>query len=208
MWPADTTDGVAGPTGVGKTTTARGLAARLRLPACLEEAGRNPFLPRFCTDPAGWGFRSQLWFLLHAMQWHGRSAAGGGVQDHSYYEAWYVFAQVQREFGYLTPEDHELLGQAAAMGDLLLPNPDLVIHLVAPLDVLIQRMSTRRRHTERALPVDYYDALDRRQHAQFDRWTRSPIITIDTTEMDLRTPAGIESLVERLPPIAPPDRRV
>lgn len=200
---------VAGPTGVGKTTTARGLSARLRLPACLEEAGRNPFFTRFSIDPAAWAFRSQLWFLLHAMKWHGRSTAGGGVQDHSYYEAWYVFAHVQREFGYLTSEDHELLGRAAVVGDQVLPSPDLVIHLVAPQDVLTKRMSTRGRRHERTLPLSYYAALDRRQHAQFDHWARSPIITIDTTEMDLRTPAAIDALVERLRQVAPialPDR--
>jgi deoxyguanosine kinase len=195
---------VAGPTGVGKTTTARGLSARLGLPACLEEAERNPFLVRFSTDPAAWAFRSQFWFLLHAMEWHGRSMAGGGVQDHSYYEAWHVFARVQREFGYLTTEDYELLEQCATVGDRVLPNPDLVIHLVAPHDVLIKRMGTRGRRHERALPPSYFAALDRRQQALFDRWTRSPIITIDTSEMDLRNRAGIDALAERVRSVAPP----
>jgi deoxyadenosine/deoxycytidine kinase len=108
---------VAGPTGVGKTTTARGLAAGLHIPACLEEVGRNPFLARFSTDPEKWALRSQCWFILHAMERHGRSTAIGGVQDHSYYEAWHVFAQVQREFGYLTVEDYELLEEAGTVGD-------------------------------------------------------------------------------------------
>jgi deoxyadenosine/deoxycytidine kinase len=194
---------VAGPTGVGKTTAARGLSARLRLPACFEEAERNPFLARFSTDPAAWAFRSQLWFLLHAMEWHSRSMVGGGVQDHSYYEAWHVFARVQRDFGYLTSEDYELLKEGATLGDRVLRSPNLVIHLVAPQDVLIKRIGTRGRCHERALAPSYFAALDRRQEALFDQWTRSPIITIDTSEVDLRTPAGIEALVERIRSISP-----
>lgn len=186
---------VAGPTGVGKTTTARGLAARLGLSACLEEPTRNPFLTRFSAVPAAWAFRCQFWFLLHAMQWHARSRAGG-VQDHSYYEAWQVFPRVQREFGYLTAEDHELLGQAGAVGDLVLPSPDLVIHLVAPPDVLTRRVGSRRRRDEHALPADYYAALDRSQQALFDGWARSPMITVDTSTTDLRTPAAIAALLE------------
>jgi len=199
---------VAGPTAVGKTTTARGLSARLGLSAYLEEAERNPFLARFPTDPAKWAFRSQLWFLLHAMEWHARCTMGGGVQDHSYYEAYLVFSCVQREFGYLTSEDHELIKQAAAVAGLILPNPDLVIQLVAPQNVLIERMSTRGRRHERALPKSYFAALDRRQHALFDGWTRSPLVTVDTTEIDLRTPTGIDALVERLPAVAPPIARL
>jgi len=194
---------VAGPTGVGKTTTAGALSTRLRLPACLEEARSNPFLTRFSAEPAKWAFRSQLWFLLHAMEWHGRSTASGGVQDHSYYEAWHVFARVQREFGYLTSEDHQLLGHAAAVGDRILPSPDLVIQLVAPHDVLIERMNRRGRRYERALPPSYFAALDRRQQALFDGWTCSPIVTVDASTMDVRSPAGIDALIERVRLVAP-----
>jgi hypothetical protein len=190
---------VAGPTGVGKTTTARALSTRLGLPASLEEPLNNPFLARFSADPETWAMRSQLWFLLHAMQWHGRSAADGGVQDHSYYEAWHVFPPVQREFGYLTSEDYGLLEQAAAVGNLVLPRPDLVIQLIAPIDVLVERMNARGQEDGPALPGDYFAALDRRQQSLFETWTYSPIITVDTTELDLRTPAGIDAVAERFP---------
>jgi len=194
---------VAGPTGVGKTTTARGLSTRLGLPVCLEEANQNPFLSRFSANPTTWAFRSQLWFLLHAMERHGQSTTNGGVQDHSYYEAWHVFARVQREFGYLTAEDFDLLGHAAGVGDRILRGPDLVVHLVAPHDVLIKRISTRGRHYERALSPGYFAALDRRQQGLFADWTRSPIVTIDASEMDLRTAAGIGALIERLRLVTP-----
>jgi deoxyguanosine kinase len=199
---------VAGATGVGKTTTARGLAARLGLPACLEDAERNPFLTRFSMDPTSWAFRSQLWFLLHAMDLHGLIATRpmGGVQDHSYYEAFRVFCHVQREVGYLTSDEFRLLERAGALGDRVLPSPDLVVHLVAPHDVLLDRMTARGRHHERSLPPQYLAALDRRQRALFDTWNRSPIVTVDTTGMDLRTAAGIEALIDELPVFSVGDR--
>jgi deoxyadenosine/deoxycytidine kinase len=195
---------VAGATGVGKTTTARGLAARLGMPACLEEPEVNPFLARLAQNPSAWAFRSQLWFLVHAMELHGRIATGpdGGVQDHSYYEAFWVFAHVQREIGYLTPDDFALLERVNGLGDRVLPAPDLVVHLVAPFDVLLTRMGARDRGHERALPPHYLAALDRRQRTLFQTWTRCPIVTVDTAGMDLRVPAGIDALVEQLQAVA------
>lgn len=188
--------------GVGKTTATRGLAARLDLPAFLEDAATNPFLSGSYSDPKRWAIRSQFWFLLDSIERHRVIAASPkrGVQDHSYYEAFWVYGQVQRDFGYLTAEDLALLERARDIGDAMLPSPDLVVHLTAPLRVLEARIDARGRECERGLSLDYLAALDGRRQDLFRGWDRCPVMTVDTTALDLRSAAGIAALTEASAP--------
>ncbi|HEU4975758.1 MAG TPA: deoxynucleoside kinase [Baekduia sp.] len=185
---------IAGTIGVGKTTAARALATALDMSLREELPDRNPFIARYYANSRSWALRSQLWFLLDAIERHRR----GGVQDHSYYEAAHVFAHVQHTRGELTTEDFELLQSAAAMADRLLPVPDAVVLLTAPLAKLAERIAARRRPYERDLPESLLSELDERRRRYFGRWVRSPIVEIDTGTWDPRRADDLDILVRRL----------
>src|SRR6185436_4655776 len=55
---------VEGPIGVGKTSLARRLGARLSAELLLEDPGENPFLARFYQDMARFALPTQLFFLF------------------------------------------------------------------------------------------------------------------------------------------------
>ena len=55
---------VEGPIGVGKTSLAQALAARLNARLVLEDVAGNPFLARFYEDPDKYALPVQLYFLL------------------------------------------------------------------------------------------------------------------------------------------------
>ena len=55
---------VEGPIGVGKTSLATRLAARLSAELLLEQPADNPFLARFYEDMARFALPTQLYFLF------------------------------------------------------------------------------------------------------------------------------------------------
>src|SRR6185503_9300262 len=133
---------IEGPIGVGKTALATRLASRLDATTVLEET-ENPFLSDFYAGRPGAALQAQLFYLLnrHRQQIslrQGNLFAQATVSD-------YLFDR-DKIFAYLNLDDNELFIYQRLF-DLLardVPQPDLVVYLQAPTEVL------ERRHRGRA----------------------------------------------------------
>ena len=141
---------VEGPIGAGKTPLAERLGTRLDATLILEET-ENPFLADFYADRPGAALQAQLFYLLnrHRQQTSLQQAdlfSQITVSD-------YLFDK-DKIFAYLNLDDNELFIYQR-LYDLLardVPQPDLVIYLQAPTDVLLRRLRPRRRHAESRRP--------------------------------------------------------
>lgn len=174
---------IEGVIGAGKTTLARKLAATLSANLLLEQPDENPFLPRFYRDPAGAAFSTQLTFLLQR--------AGQVEQLHQrdlFTEIWvadFMFDK-DRLFAELTlnATDFELYAQVFERLSFDLPPPDRIIHLTAPLDLLMSRIASRGRAYEAPIEPAYLARLT----SAYARWMRKssvvPLIEIDTAQFD------------------------
>lgn len=191
---------VAGTIGAGKSTVARRLASSLEVPAFLEEPERNPFLEPFYADPQRWSFTSQLWFLLDTCAQHRRIADGpdGGVQDHSPDEGVEVYSAVLHNAGKLTRDELELLRDTLARLREDLSAPDVVVHLRARPEELLERIRARGRPYERGIALDYLKALDLARIKLFSSWNSCPVVPIDTEELDARTDDGLQTITEHV----------
>jgi deoxyadenosine/deoxycytidine kinase len=177
---------IEGPIGVGKSSLAERLAARLDATAVLEDAD-NPFLADFYAGRAGAALQTQLFFLLNRHRQlvglqQGNLFAQATVCD-------YVFDK-DKIFAYLNLDDNELFIYQR-LYDLLskdVPAPDLVVYLQAPTDVLVRRLRERARNPEReAFDPDpgYLRELNEAYQHFFFHYSATPLLVVETSQLGL-----------------------
>ncbi len=180
---------VEGPIGVGKTSLVTLLAEQLGGQAILEESENNPFLLRFYRDRRRWAFQTQLFFLLSRYRQQEDMAQHELFSNVTITD---VFLPKDRIFASLnlTPDELVLYDQVYGLLRGRLPKPDLVIYLHAETDVLMQRVHQRGRDYEKELTWEYLDGLNRAYNEFFFGYTDTPLLVIQTTEIDFVNNAG------------------
>lgn len=174
---------VEGPIGVGKTTLARRLAESLEAELLLEEPEENPFLARYYENPRAHALSTQLYFLLQRV----RQTQGLRQSD--------LFSRVRvadylmekdRLFAELTLEPDELTlyeqVYSQVVGEPL--QPDLVIYLQAPVDVLQDRIARRGIAYEQALDAHYLQRLVSAYTRFFFHYEASPLVIVNAASID------------------------
>lgn len=174
---------VEGPIGVGKTTLARRLADSFGAELLLEEPQDNPFLSRFYENPRAHALSTQLQFLLQrARQVHGLRQADMFSRVHV---ADYLMDK-DRLFAELTLEPDELTLYLQVYehvaGESL--EPDLVIYLQAPVDVLQERIASRGIGYEQAIDGRYLQRLVSAYTRFFYHYEASPLVIVNAASID------------------------
>ena len=175
---------IEGPIGVGKSSLARRLAARLDAATVLEERA-NPFLADFYAGRPGAALQAQLFYLLNRH----RQLASLRQAD--------LFAQTtvcdylfdkDKVFAYLNLDDNELFIYQRLF-DLLskdIPSPDLVVYLQAPTDELLRRLREREREDDMPDPSPQYvrEVNEAYQHFFF-HYSATPLLVVETSQVKL-----------------------
>ena len=189
---------IEGPIGVGKSSLARKVAARLGAELLLEQPGENPFLGRFYEDMPGYAFQTQLFFLFQRLK-QMQSAAQPGMFD-SGLVGDYLFAK-DALFAKLTLSDDEfrLYSQMYAQVALQVREPDLVVWLQASPETLLGRIRKRAIGMELAITVDYLQRLCDAYVEYFHGYDGAPVFTVVTEHFNpTESEADFEALVQRL----------
>jgi deoxyadenosine/deoxycytidine kinase len=177
---------IEGPIGVGKSSLAERVAARLDATAVLED-GDNPFLADFYAGRAGAALQAQLFFLLNRHRQlvglqQGNLFAQATVCD-------YLFDK-DKIFAYLNLDDNELFIYQR-LYDLLsrdVPAPDLVVYLQAPTDMLVRRLRDRARNPERETfepDPGYLRELNEAYQHFFFHYAATPLLVVETSQLGL-----------------------
>lgn len=174
---------VEGPIGVGKTTLARKLADSFGSSLLLECANENPFLEKFYENPETAALPTQLYFLLHrARQLNNMKQADmfNPVRVADYLiDKDRLFAQLT-----LDSDEMDLYEQVYSSLTLDVPQPDLVIYLQAPVEVLLDRIEKRGVVHEQIIEAAYLERLCESYIQFFYQYTAAPLLIVNAADID------------------------
>jgi deoxyadenosine/deoxycytidine kinase len=174
---------IEGPIGVGKTTLANKLAASFDSDLLLEGADENPFLEKFYDDPKAAALPTQLFFLLQRarqLKEMNQSDMFNPVRVADF------LIEKDRLFAELTLDldELELYEQVYNSLTIDVPNPDLVVYLQAPVEVLLARIQKRGLKHERFIEAAYLQRLCDSYIQFFYQYNNAPLLIVNAADID------------------------
>jgi deoxyguanosine kinase len=189
---------IEGPTGVGKTVLIERMAQKLDATTVSEDSGENPFLKSFYEGRAGTAFQTEVFFLLSRFRRQQELVQRQLFSSVTLCD--YVFEK-SRLYSYLNLEDAELVIFEKLYGMLAegVPQPDLVVYLQAAPERLAERVRQRGRAEDQAISEEYLQEICRAYNHYFFHYSRTPLLVVNTTELDLATRTDqVDDLIKQI----------
>lgn len=189
---------IEGPIGVGKSTLARKLAKTLGCKLLLERPGDNPFLERFYKSPKRFALPTQLFFLFQRIR-----QVEDTKQEDIFNPGRVADFMLEKDqiFAQLTLGDDELRLYQQVYKNLVIDRaePDLVIYLQAPVEVLQARIKKRRVKYEQNMDASYLQRLCDAYAGFFYRFDKAPLLIVNAAELNyVDNESHYDALVEHI----------
>lgn len=185
---------LCGPLGVGKTTLATKLASHLGYTHIKEPVEAHPFLKAFYKNPEAHSFEKNMFFLLDYLHQIKSCQTGRYVFDHS--------AVVHRSYAALNGISSCELPAFSAIDRVIeeVGPPDLLINLICPVDIVMERIKRRGRSFEAQVPRQYVQSLmdDIQKQVNLVR-PYMRVLDLDASQYDFDSKSGdVERVLEKI----------
>jgi len=174
---------IEGPIGVGKSSLTKKLATTLGASTLLEKPSENPFLERFYKSPKRFALPTQLFFLFQRVQ-----QLAEVKQEDLFNPGRVADFMMDKDplFAQLTLNDDEFRLYQQVYQNLTIdqPEPDLMVYLQAPVNVLQQRIRKRKIKYEQGIDLNYLQRLSDAYTTYFHRYTDTPLLIVNAAEIN------------------------
>lgn len=175
---------VEGPIGVGKTSLAKRLARSFNYEILLEKNDENPFLDRFYHNPRQNALATQLFFLFQRAQ-----QIQDLRQDDMFEPVRVADFLMEKDQLFarenLDKDEFELYENVYKHLTIDAPQPDLVIYLQAPVNVLLDRIHNRGIPAEQLIEKQYLENLIDAYTNFFHYYDKGTLLVVNSAEIDL-----------------------
>jgi deoxyadenosine/deoxycytidine kinase len=177
---------LAGNIGAGKTSLTERIGEKLGWVTAYESVADNPYLPDFYHNMKAWSFHLQIYFLGHRAEQHIylSELPESAILDRSIYEDAHIFARALHHMGNLRDRDYHAYLHLYHLVVKSLPQPDLLIHLNAPVPILMERIRRRARSIETGIDDAYLSLLERFYEEWIQGFDLCPVLTIRSDDLD------------------------
>ncbi len=177
---------LAGNIGVGKTSLTERIGERLGWKTAYESVADNPYLPDFYENMKDWSFHLQIYFLGHRAEQHIYLSEypESAILDRSIYEDAHIFARALNHMNNLNDRDYHAYLRLYNLVVKTLPKPDLLIHLEAPVPILMARIRRRARNIETGITEGYLSLLEGFYREWINGFDLCPVLTIRSDDLD------------------------
>ena len=175
---------IEGPIGAGKTTLARKLSELLGARLEIERSEENPFLTRFYQDMPRYALATQLCFLFQRIQ---QLESDNQMDLFSSQTVADYMIEKDSLFADLVLSEAELQlyrDISARVMPTVLPRPDLVIYLQAPVDLLLKRIAERGDLAEQSINEDYLVRLTEAYSRFFHQYEAAPLMIVNSAQLN------------------------
>lgn len=174
---------IEGPIGVGKSSLCRKLATTFNSPLLLEKPAENPFLARFYKSPKRYALPTQLFFLFQRVR-----QLSNLKQEDMFSPGRIADFMLDKDpiFAQMTLDDDEFRLYQQVFHNLAIdqPEPDLMVYLQAPVNVLQERIRKRGIKYEQDIDANYLQRLSDAYTTYFHRYSKTPLLIVNAADIN------------------------
>lgn len=195
---------IIGPIGSGKTTASQILSREFNLPlldADLFET--NPFLPSYIEDTPRWSFVTELFFTIGRIKKLNIVPAmlkkSSIIVDSGLIMSHEVYTKNHLVQGTMTAAEWDFFCTIISDYKKSLPEPDIIIHLLASPKVQLARIASRGRSFETGYTLEYLQNITDRlteYAASLENKAHTKYVAFDTESVDLTQPSNYPLLMD------------
>ena len=173
---------IEGLIGVGKTSLCHILENERQARLVLEPCEDNPFLASFYGDRERFAFPAQMFYLAsrfsQQMNLRQLDLFSDLIVSDYLWEKDRLFAEET-----LQGNEKDLYDRFSDLLQGSIEQPDFVLFLDSPTEVVRSRIARRSREGEHVIDAEYLDSLRERYYALWARYSFAPVYVIDTSEI-------------------------